>query len=140
MSIREQNLDAVDPVLASFKISQTAGVDDLQDADLGAAVTLTANYTVGPCQSGSTLLGKLIALTLTDADNGKRIATVQVGGICRLKTSATYPSVGNRVVGGTGGTVRQAPVLTGYDPAGGNIARGTVLEVNGTSDCVIILN
>ena len=27
-----------------------------------------------------------------------------------------------------------------FDPAGGNVARGTVLEVNGTTDCVILLN
>ncbi len=140
MSIREQNLDTIAPVLASFKISQTANIDDLKDTDIGKAVTITNNYTVGPCGSGSALLGKLIALTLSDADNGKRTATVQVGGICRLPISTTYPSVGNRVVGGPSGTVRQAPVLTGYDPAGGNIARGTVLYVNGTTDCVILLN
>ncbi len=140
MGIRDQNLETVAPVLASFSLSQTGGVDDLKDADIGKAVTLTANFTVGPCSSGSTLLGKLIALTLTDADDGKRVATVQVGGICRLPISTTYPVVGNRVVGGAGGTVRQAPVLTGYDPAGGNIARGTVLEVNGTTDCTILLN
>jgi len=140
MSIREQNLETIAPVLASFKISQTASVDDLKDADIGKAVTINNNYTVGPCTSGLLVLGKLIALTLTDADNGKRTATVQVGGICRLPISTTYPSVGNRVVGGTSGTVRQAPVLTGYDPAGGNVARGAVLSVNGTTDCIILLN
>ncbi|MCX6829494.1 MAG: hypothetical protein NT002_09475 [candidate division Zixibacteria bacterium] len=140
MSVREQNLETIAPVLASFKISQTGGVDDLKDADIGKAATLNGNYTVGPCGSGSILLGKLITLTLTDVDNGKRVATVQIGGICRLSISATYPVVGNRVVGGTGGTVRQAPVLTGYDPAGGNVARGTVLEVNSTTDCTILLN
>jgi len=140
MSVREQNLETIAPVLASFKISQTGGVDDLKDADIGKAVTLNGNYTVGPCGSGSILLGKLITLTLTDVDNGKRVATVQIGGICRLSISATYPVVGNRVVGGTSGTVRQAPVLTGYDPAGGNVARGTVLEVNSTADCTILLN
>jgi hypothetical protein len=140
MSVREQNLETIAPVLASFKISQTGGVDDLKDADIGKAVTLNGNYTVGPCGSGSILLGKLITLTLTDVDNGKRVATVQIGGICRLSISATYPVVGNRVVGGTSGTVRQAPVLTGYDPAGGNVARGTVLEVNSTTDCTILLN
>lgn len=140
MSIREQNLEAVAPVLATFEISQTDNVDDLKDADIGKAVSLTDDYEVGPCSSGSMLLGKLIALTLTDNDDGERLATVQIGGICRLSISTTYPSVGNRVVGGANGTVKQAPVLTGYDPAGGNIARGTVLEVNGTTDCTILLN
>jgi len=140
MSIREQNLETIAPVFASFEISQTTGVDDLKDTDIGCAVTLTGDYEVGPCASGSVLLGKLVSLTLTDADDGERIATVQVGGICRLATSSTYPSVGNRVVGGTGATIKQAPALGGNDPAGGNIARGTVLEVNGITDCTILLN
>lgn len=140
MAIREHNLETVAPVLATFKIRQTASVDDLKDTNLGQPVMLTANNEAGPISNGGQLLGKLIALTLTDNDNGKRVATVQMGGVCRLAISATVPAVGNRVVGGTTGTVKQAPVLTGYDPAGGNIARGTVLEVNGTTDCVILLN
>nr|MBN2276858.1 hypothetical protein [candidate division Zixibacteria bacterium] len=140
MSIREQNLETIAPVLATFSISQTADVDDLKDTDIGRAVTLTGNYQVGPCDNNSTLLGKLVALTLTDSDNGQRQATVQIGGICRLPIGATYPEIGNRVVGAAGGAVKQAPALTGYDPAGGNIARGWVLEVNGTSDCTIYLN
>lgn len=139
MSIRDQNLEAIAPVLATFKIDQTDGIDDLKDADIGRAITLTAGGEVGPCVDGSPLLGKLISLTLTDADNGDRLATVQVGGICRLPIGVTYPAVGNRVVGATGGAVKQAPAVAS-DPAGGNIARGTVLEVNGTIDCVILLN
>ena len=79
-------------------------------------------------------------MTLTDADDGDRLATVQIGGVCRLAVASPYPAVGNRVVGGAGGTVKQAPALTADDPAGGNIARGTVLEINGTTDCVILLN
>ena len=140
MAIREQNLEAVAPVLATFAIHQTGSVDDLKDANLGQAVTLTGNNQIGPATTGDTLLGKLISLTLSDADDGDRLATVQLGGICRLPVSATVPDVGDRVVGGTGGTVRQAPALGGNDPAGGNIARGTVLAVNGTTDCVILLN
>ena len=77
---------------------------------------------------------------MVDNDDGERLATVQIGGICRLAVSATVPSVGNRVVGGGNGTVKQAPALGGDDPAGGNVARGTVLVVNGTTDCVILLN
>jgi len=140
MTIRTQNLETIAPVLATFSIHQTAGVDDLKDADIGEPVMLTGSNEIGPITSGSVLLGKLISLTLTDADDGERQAAVQVGGICRLAVSATVPSVGNRVVGGTGATVRQAPALTGDDPAGGNVARGTVLAVNGTTDCVILLN
>jgi hypothetical protein len=140
MTVRDQNLETVAPVLATFKIKQNTGVDDLKDANLGQPVMLTGNNEVGQISAGGQLLGKLIALTLTDNDNGKRVATVQIGGICRLATSATTPTMGNRVVGGTTGTVKQAPVLTGYDPAGGTVARGTVLEVNGSTDCVILLN
>lgn len=140
MSVRDQNLDAVAPVLATFTIKQTAGVDDLKDANIGQPVKLTANGEVGPIGAGDILLGKLVDLTLTDKENGNRLATVQVGGICRLAVSATVPVVGNRVVGGTTGTVKQAPVLAAFDPAGGNVARGTVLSVSGTTDCIILLN
>lgn len=140
MSVRNQNLEAIAPVLATFSVHQTTGVDDLKNADLGEPVTLTGSNEVGPLANNGQLLGKLINLTLSDNDNGQRQATVQVGGICRLAVSATVPSVGNKVVGGGSGTVKQAPVLTGYDPAGGNIGRGTVLAVNGTVDCVILLN
>ena len=140
MSIRDQNLETIAPVLATFKIHQTTGVDDLKDTNLGQPVMLTGNNEIGPITNGGQLLGKLISLSLTDADNGKRVAAVQIGGVCRLAVSSTVPSVGNRVIGGTTGTVKQATVLTGYDPAGGNIARGTVLEVNGTTDCVLLLN
>ena len=140
MAIREQHLDTIAPVLATFAVHQTAGVDDLKDANLGEPVRLTGNYEVGPIADGAQVLGKLISLTLTDADDGDRQATVQIGGICRLAISATLPEVGNCVVGGANGTVRQAPALGADDPAGGNIARGTVLAVNGSTDCVILLN
>ena len=116
MSIREQNLEAVAPVLATFKIHQTGGADDLTDDHIGRPVMLTASNEIG-----------------------LRLATVQIGGICRLGVSATVPSVGDRVVGGTAGTIKQAPAVAS-DPAGGNVARGTVLAVNGTTDCVILLN
>ena len=140
MTIRDQNLETIAPVMASFKIHQTAGVDDLKDQHIGQPVMLTGNNEIGPITAGGQLLGKLISLTLTDGDTGKRWATVQIGGICKLTISATNPVVGNRVVGGTAGTVKQAPVLTGYDPAGGNVARGTVIAVNGTTDCILNLN
>ncbi|MEA3296575.1 MAG: hypothetical protein U9R56_01780, partial [candidate division Zixibacteria bacterium] len=130
MTVRNQDLQAIAPVLATFKIHQTSNVDDLKDANIGQAVTLTGSNEVGPAGSGDQLLGKLISLTLSDNDDGDRLATVQAGGICRLVISTTYPSVGNRVVGGGSGTVKQAPTAAS-DPAGGNIARGTVLDVNG---------
>jgi hypothetical protein len=140
MTLREQNLETVGFLCATFKIHQTAGVDDLKDTDIGKAVSLSGNNEVNLGANGGQLLGKLIDLSLTDADNGKRVATVQIGGVCTLPTAATVPSVGNRVVVNGAGAVRQAPVLTGYDPAGGNVARGTVIAVNGTTDATLILN
>lgn len=119
MTIRDQNLEALSPVLATFKIHQTANVDDLTDTHLGQPVMLTASNEVGPITAGGQLLGKLIALTLSNNDTGKRYATVQIGGVCRLAVSATVPVIGNRVVGGTSGTIKQAPVLAAYDPREG---------------------
>jgi len=140
VTIRAQNLETIHPVYATFAIHQTGGADDLKDVNIGEPVSLTGNYEISRTSTGSILLGKLVALTLTDADAGERLATVQIGGICTLAVSTTVPTVGNRVVGGTAGTVKQAPVLAAYDPAGGNVARGTVIAVNGTIDCTIILN
>lgn len=139
MAIRSQDLEAVAPVLATFDIKQTATVDDLKDANIGEPVIITASDEVGPTTNGAQLLGKLIALTLTDNDDGQRKATVQIGGVCRLATTTTTPVVGNRVICGASGTVKQATTVSS-DPAGGNIARGTVISVNGTTDCAILLN
>lgn len=140
MGIRDQNLEATGAVFVSFSIKQTGGVDDLKDVDTGKAVTLTGNNQVGPATDGSVFLGKLIDLTLTDSDDGKRVATVQIGGVMSVPITTTYPQVGDRVVGGADGTVKQAPTLTDYDPSGGNIARGTVIAVGGTTECTLILN
>lgn len=139
MGIRDQNLEATGAVFASFSIKQTGGVDDLKDADIGKAVTLSGNNQVGPSTDDSVFLGKLIDLTLTDADDGKRVATVQIGGVMTVSITTTYPQVGDRVVGGANGAVKQALALTDYDPAGGNVARGTVISVNGTTECTVIL-
>lgn len=140
MGTRDHNLDTVGGLLATFKIHQTAGNDDLKDSDIGKAVALTGNYEIGFGANGDVLLGKLIDLSLTDADKGKRVATVQIAGVMTIPVAATVPAIGNRVVVNGAGSVRQAPVLTGYDPAGGNVARGTVINVNGTTDVTIVLN
>ena len=140
MTVRDQNLDTIGLLTATFKIHQTAGNDDLNDDDIGKAVSIVGNYEIGFGANGAVLLGKLIDLSLTDADNGKRVATVQIGGVVTLPAAATVPSVGNRVVVNGSGAVKQAPVLAGNDPAGGNVARGTVINVIGTSDVVVILN
>lgn len=140
MTVRNQDLESINPVFATFSIRQTGGLDDLKDANIGEPVSLTGDYEIGRTSPGSSVIGKLVALTLSDADDGERLATIQIGGVCSLPISATYPVVGDRIVGGTAGTVKQAPELTGYDPAGGNFARGTVIAVNGTIDCTLILN
>jgi len=140
MTVRDQNLETLGMFCATFKVHQTAGVDDLKNTDIGKAVVLSGNNEVNLGANNGQLLGKLIDLSLTDADNGKRAATVQIGGICTLISAATIPSVGNRVVVNGAGAVKQAPVLAGYDPAGGNVARGTVIAVNGSTDVTILLN
>jgi hypothetical protein len=139
MSVRNQNLETIAPVYATFDIHQTGGADDIADADIGKAAKLTGDFEVGPATDGAAIIGKIAALTLTDADVGKRSVTVQVGGVMSLPITTSYPAVGDRIVGGTGGTVKKAPALTGDDPAGGNIARGTVLAVDGTSKCTVYL-
>jgi hypothetical protein len=140
MAIRDHNLDSIGALTATFKIHQTAGNDDLKDSDIGKAVALTGNYEIGFGNTGDPLIGKLIDLSLTDADKGRRVATVQIAGTMTLPTVATIPALGNRVVVNGAGAVRQAPVLSAYDPAGGNVARGTVINVNGTTDVTLILN
>ncbi len=140
MGIRDQNLEAAGALYLTFAVNQTAGVDDLKDAELGKAVKLADNFKVTVGTDGALIIGKLVALTLTDADFGKRKATVQVAGVMKLPVAATYPVLGNRIVGAAAGKVKQAPALAVDDPAGGNIARGTVIAVNGTSDCTLILN
>lgn len=140
MAIRDFDLEALAPVVTSFKIKQTTpGTDDIKDVHIGKPVTITASNEVGLVTNGGLVLGKLISLTLSDGDPGKRVASVQIKGAMRLAVSATVPVVGNAIVGGASNTVKQAPALTGNDPAGGTIARGTVLEVNGTTDCVVLL-
>jgi hypothetical protein len=139
VTIRGQDLESLGAVNATFAIHQTTGEDDLVDADIGKAVKLTGNNEVGPTTDGAIVLGKLIDLTLTDADVGKRYASVQVKGVMTLPITTTYPVVGNKVVGGASGTVKQAPVLTGYDPAGGNIAEGRVISVSGTTECTLLM-
>jgi len=140
MAVRDQNLESIGEIFATFVIHQTGGSDDLTDDDIGYAVTLTGNNEIGPGTDEAMLLGKLTALTLQDGDDGDRLATVQVAGVCTLPITTTYPTVGDRLVCGADGAVKQAPALGGSDPAGGNIARGTVLAVSGTSECTVLLN
>ncbi|MCP4582260.1 MAG: hypothetical protein GY839_11645 [candidate division Zixibacteria bacterium] len=140
MTIREQNLETTGAVYVSFKIHQTAGKNDLSDNDISKAVAIIDNYEVGPGSDGDLLLGKLIDLSLSDADTDGRVATIQIAGVMTLPATATVPSLGDQVIVDGSGSVKQAPALGGDDPAGGNIGRGTVIDVNGTSEVTLILN
>src|SRR5512139_2348708 len=113
MAVREQNLEATGALYLTFDISQTGNVDDLKDADIGKAVQLASANHVKAATDGVQVLGKLVALTLTDADNGKRQATVQVAGVMTLAIAATYPVIGNGIVGAADGKAKQAPALAG---------------------------
>ena len=108
MGIREHNLETTGAVYLSFKVHQTAGENDLTDDDIGNALTLADNYEINLGSTGDKLLGKLIDLSLTDADDS-RVATVQVAGVMTQAASATIPSIGNHVVIDGSGGVRQAP-------------------------------
>ena len=138
MAIREHNLETTGAVYLSFKVHQTDSENDLNDSDIGKAVALAGNYEVNLGADGDKLLGKLIDLSLTDIDTD-RLATVQIAGVMSLASVETVPSLGNQVVVDGSGAVYQAPALSGDDPAGGNIGRGTVIDVNGTSEVTIIL-
>jgi hypothetical protein len=140
MSVRDQDLEAIGAVYATFDIHQTDDIDDLDDDDIGKAVSLSGNYECSLGTNGSGLVGKLVAISPTEGGNGERKATVQIAGVMTLPAVTTVPSLGNRVVVNGNGSVKQAPQLTGYDPAGGNIARGTVLAVHGASSVTMILN
>jgi len=138
MAIREHNLETTGAVYLSFKVHRTGDENDLNDDDIGKAVALAGNYEINLGSDGDKLIGKLIDLSLTDLD-ASRVATVQVAGVMTLAADTTVPSLGNAVVVNGDGEVRQAPALSGYDPAGGVVGRGTVIDVNGTSEVTIIL-
>jgi len=48
--------------------------------------------------------------------------------------------VNKQVVVNGSGSIKQAPALAGNDPAGGNVARGTVIAVTGTTSATLVLN
>ncbi|MBD3233140.1 MAG: hypothetical protein GF315_05395 [candidate division Zixibacteria bacterium] len=140
MTVRNQNLDAIGAVYATLDIYQDAGVDQLTDDDIGKAVTLTDNYECGLGSDGDLLLGRLMGFSPYDANDGQRKAVVQITGVMTLPIVETYPTLGDRIVVDGAGSIKQAPALTGYDPAGGTVARGTVVSVSGTSTATILLN
>ena len=77
MNVRKQDLDVISPILVTFTIKQTSGVDDLKDANIGEPVIISADGETGPISDGEQLLGKLVGLTLTDKDDGDRLACLR---------------------------------------------------------------
>jgi len=47
MSVRDQNLENVGAVFATFEVHQTGEVDDLKDEDIGKAVAISAKTIAG---------------------------------------------------------------------------------------------
>ncbi len=121
---------------ATFGIHKTGENYDLNETHLGQAVVLSGTNEIGLGSDGVQLLGRLEHVA-------GGLATVQIQGIVRLPLNSgkTAPSVGNGVVVDGAGKVYQAPSIAGAsgDPAGGNIARGTTIAVNGTGTCDLLL-
>ncbi len=129
--------NGIGALYGTFDINMTASVYDLTVDDVGEAVTLSGNNEITDGSDGDQLLGRLEHVA-------GGLATVQIGGVARfdINTGETSPAVGNGVVVDGAGKVYQAPAIAGAtgDPAGGNIARGTVIAVDSTNNtCDVIL-
>lgn len=121
---------------ATFSIHKTGNQYDLNESHIGDAVALSGNNQINHGTDGAKLLGRLEHVS-------GELATVQIRGVVRfaLASGKTAPNVGNGVVVNGAGKVYQAPAVPGGsgDPAGGNIVRGLVIAVNGSSDCDVLL-
>lgn len=128
MTTHNHDLQAIAPVLATFDVQQVDGIDSLKDVNLGDPVSLTGDLEVGPVWDGSLVLGKLIALTLNDCDDGDRAATLQIGGVCKFRCEPLTQLEGT-VVGSA---------VPGLVSSGGN-GRGLIIRVkDGT--CTVLLD
>ncbi len=128
--------NGIGALYATFNIHQTGEDYDLEEANVGDAVVLSGSNQINHGSNGDQLLGRL-----EHVSGG--LATVQIRGVARyrLKSGMTAPCVGNGVVVDGAGEVYQAPAVaeSSGDPAGGNIARGTTIAVDGTSTCDLLL-
>jgi len=118
----------------TFAVTATGGAYDLDSDHIGDAVSLAGSNQINHGTDGGQLLGRLEYVA-------GGLATAQIRGVARFKinTGKTAPSVGNGVVVDGAGKVYQAPAVSG-DPAGGNIARGTVIAVDlVTHTCDVLL-
>ena len=134
---RSVDNNGIGALYATFDITQTEGAYDLTLDNVGDAVALADNNQINHGADGGKILGRL-------AHVSGGLATVQLAGVARLNvnTGETPPAVGDAVVVDGAGKVYQAPAIAGAtgDPAGGNVARGTVLAVDSTlHTCDVLL-
>jgi len=127
--------NGIGSLYGTFAITQTEENYDLTLDNVGDAVAPAGSNQVNHGDDGGLLLGRL-----EHVSGG--LAGVQIAGIARfnINTAKTAPAVGNRVVVDGSGKVYQAPELAGHDPAGGTVARGTVIAVDATNHtCDVLL-
>lgn len=125
--------NGIGALYATFEINKSGADYDLTEADIGTAVVLAGNNKINHGADGGKLLGRLEHVA-------GGMATVQVAGVMRfsINSGKTAPVVGNAVVVDGAGEVYQAPEVA-TDPAGGNIAQGTVIVVNSTAGTCDVL-
>ncbi len=129
--------NGIGALYATFDIHKTGADYDLTIDHVGNAVALSGSNEVNHGSDGGQLAGRLEHVC-------GGLATLQIAGIARfdINTGKTAPNIGNGVVIDGAGKVYQAPSLDGAagDPAGGNIARGTVVAIDSTNHtCDILL-
>ncbi|MGI6454914.1 MAG: hypothetical protein ACOX5R_04755 [bacterium] len=126
--------NGIGALYGTFEINQTGENYDLSAEDVGCAVALAGNNKVNKGLDGARLLGRLEHAC-------GRLATVQIAGVVRLELNSGkgMPQVGDAVVIDGAGKVYQAPALISYDPAGGTLARGTILAIDSTNHLCDIL-
>ncbi len=126
--------NGVGALYATFAIDKTGDDYDLTSSNIGDAVSLSGTNEVDHGTDGAQLLGRL-----EHVDNG--LVTVQLAGVARfsINTGKTAPDLGNGIVVDGAGKVYQAPAVADA-PAGGNIARGTVLAIDAVNNtCDVLL-
>ena len=129
--------NGIGALFGTFNISKTGDDYDLTIDNVGDAVYPSDSNEVNHGTDGNQLLGRLEHVC-------GGLATVQIAGVARfdIDSGKTEPAVGNGVVVNGAGKVYQAPAIAGGtgDPAGGNIARGTVLWIDSTNHlCDVLL-
>jgi hypothetical protein len=132
--VRTIDNNGIGALYATFEVHQSGEDYDLTLDDVGTAVSLVGNQTISHGSDAGQVVGRLEHVA-------GGLATVQVAGVVRLavNTGKTAPGVGDAVVVDGAGKVYQAPAVS-EDPAGGNIARGTVLAVDSVDHtCDILL-